>query len=183
MPGAFPVTTPVKGSMVATEGFPLVHVPPVVELNSVIVDPAQTEDGPVIGAGIAPTVTIRVAEQPPDAYDTVVVPGETPVTTPLALPTVATIVVLLLQTPPEGEPDKVVVPPIQTRGIPVIVALPVVTVTVFVNMQLPTVYVSVATPGLTATAGPSQKSNVTMDESLLDQQPSTRTVSPGTCAW
>ena len=48
------------------EVLPLVQVPPVVVLESVIVAPVQSVEGPMIGAGMAPTVTIRVAEQPPD---------------------------------------------------------------------------------------------------------------------
>ena len=62
-------------------------------------------------------------------------PGEIPVTTPLELPTVATVVVLVLHTPPEGEPVSVVVLPIQTRGIPEIVAAPLLTVTFNIVIQ------------------------------------------------
>lgn len=50
----------------------------------------------------------------------VTVPAEMPVTTPVALPTVAIAVLLLDQVPPPVESDRVVVFPTHTRGVPVI---------------------------------------------------------------
>jgi hypothetical protein len=42
----------------------LVHVPPVSAFVSVIVEPAQTDDGPPIVAGSGLTVTVIVLAQP-----------------------------------------------------------------------------------------------------------------------
>jgi hypothetical protein len=63
--GVRPVTTPVTGSIVALTVLPLVHCPGVVVLPSVMVDPTQTDDGPVIVAGSAYTVTVADAGQVP----------------------------------------------------------------------------------------------------------------------
>ena len=73
-PAATPVTTPV----VLTVAIAVLlddHVPPVVELANVVVDPAHTFDDPVIAATIGngltvTTVACEVKEQP-DAFVTV----------------------------------------------------------------------------------------------------------------
>jgi hypothetical protein len=44
----------------------LIHVPPAVELDSIVVDPSQTVMLPVIAAGSALTVTVTVRTQPDD---------------------------------------------------------------------------------------------------------------------
>lgn len=51
MPEVIPVTTPLVSPIVATNVLLLLHVPPEVVSNKVIVDPAQTVDGPEIAAG------------------------------------------------------------------------------------------------------------------------------------
>jgi hypothetical protein len=80
----------------------LVHVPPAVAEERVVVEPTFTVDKPVIGAGAAITVTTTDAAQPPlKTYEIVAVPDATPVTIPLEEPTVATEALLLLHTPPD----------------------------------------------------------------------------------
>jgi hypothetical protein len=61
MPGLAPDTTP--PATVAIAVFPLVHVPPVVPSNSVVVDPAQTVVVPVMvpADGSAFTVIANVS--------------------------------------------------------------------------------------------------------------------------
>ena len=61
----------------------------------------------------------------------VVVPADTPVTLPTAS-TVATVVVPLLQIPPEAASANEVTPPIHTEGVPVMAAKEPLTVTVAV---------------------------------------------------
>ena len=64
VPEATPVTTPV-GDTVATAGFPLLQVPPGEASDKFIVEPTQTFERPVIGAGDAVTFTVVEVEQPP----------------------------------------------------------------------------------------------------------------------
>jgi len=64
VPAATPVTSPVE-LMVAIVPSLLVHVPPGVASASVIAEPIQTVDGPVMAAGAAEfTVTTSIAAQP-----------------------------------------------------------------------------------------------------------------------
>lgn len=58
-PTETPVTTPDVGLTVAIDVLLLLHVPPVVVSLSVIVDPLQTLEGPVIEAMDVP-VTVKV---------------------------------------------------------------------------------------------------------------------------
>jgi hypothetical protein len=106
-PAATPVITPVPELTVAIAVFDELHTPPVVELDSVVVDATQTEVIPVIGAttGNALIVTVAVTElvQPfafVYVYVIVLVPAVTPVTTPVIEFTVATAALLLVHTPP-----------------------------------------------------------------------------------
>ncbi len=48
VPAATPVTTPVAVPTVAIPGLPLLHVPPLVALLSVVVLPIQTVDVPIV---------------------------------------------------------------------------------------------------------------------------------------
>jgi hypothetical protein len=82
MPGANPVTTPVKPSTLATEVVLLPHTPPGVGLLSVVVVPTQNGAvPPTIGAGGVCTVNGNV--EIPDGPENVMmaVPAECPVTT------------------------------------------------------------------------------------------------------
>ncbi len=53
--------------VVATVVSELVQVPPIVDVPSVVVLPAQRTEVPVIAAGMEPTVTIFVTKHPPGA--------------------------------------------------------------------------------------------------------------------
>ena len=63
-PDDMPVTIPEAEPTVACAGLLLLHVPPVTISLCVIVDPTQTLLRPVIGAGVALTVSIAVLMQP-----------------------------------------------------------------------------------------------------------------------
>ena len=65
VPANTPVTTPDNEPTVAFVVELLLQVIPVVTSLNVIVLPSQTDAGPVIAAGLALTVTITVAWQPP----------------------------------------------------------------------------------------------------------------------
>lgn len=64
VPAVTPVTIPVSDPMVATDGEPLVHVPPGVALVSVIVFPWHTLVGPAMATGGARTVKVTEPIQP-----------------------------------------------------------------------------------------------------------------------
>jgi hypothetical protein len=55
-PADTPVTTPVDGPAVATDGAPLIHVPPKVASDKAILCVAHTAPGPVMAAGVGFTV-------------------------------------------------------------------------------------------------------------------------------
>jgi hypothetical protein len=59
-PAATPVTTPVPVPTVAAAVLLLIQVPPAVASLSLIVDPAQTADGPVMGAATTPGLTVKL---------------------------------------------------------------------------------------------------------------------------
>jgi hypothetical protein len=99
---------PVEEPIVAMLLLPLVHEPYIVAFDSVVVEPWQTAEGPVIAAGATFTVTTAVDAQLPTAYDIVAVPFAIPVTTPVE-PTVATEALLLAQVPPTVASASVVV--------------------------------------------------------------------------
>lgn len=63
VPGNIPVTTPLPEPMVATEGLPLLHVPPPGHDN-VVVPPTHTVVIPVIGLGDGIIVIKVETEQP-----------------------------------------------------------------------------------------------------------------------
>jgi hypothetical protein len=58
VPAVTPVTTPVEEPTLATDGAPLLHVPPVVAQLTVRVVPVQIVPAPVTAAGCAFTVTV-----------------------------------------------------------------------------------------------------------------------------
>jgi hypothetical protein len=96
--------------------------------------------GPDMGAGFAATVTIVVAKQPVGiVYETNVVPGAIPVTTPVAGFTVAIDEDKVDQVPPAGVVLSVVLAPTHTLVGPVMAAGVVCTVSVVVAKQTPTV--------------------------------------------
>ena len=65
------------------------------------------------------------------------VPAATPLTTPVVLPTLAIVVVLLLQVPPRVVMAKVVVEPEHTVAVPVILPGVVYTLSVLVAFTHP----------------------------------------------
>lgn len=114
------MSTPDVEPIVATPGVPLVHIPPVTELVSVIELPTHNlipgvPSEPARGPGIGFTVTLYVAKQPVGIiYVIVTTPAATPVTTPVEDPTVAIVVLLLVHVPPSGLPVSVIEEPAHT---------------------------------------------------------------------
>ena len=122
-PVATPVTTPVELTEATAELLEL-HTPPDVLSVSVIVEPVQAVAGPFIawGAdGVDVTINETVVNVEPQPlvtiYEITAAPTVTPVTDPLAF-TVATEVLLELQTPPEVASLRVVDVPTQVVGVP-----------------------------------------------------------------
>ncbi len=64
VPNDTPVTTPVALPIVATDTFPLLHTPPVIVFDSVVLLLMQAIEGPVIEGGTALVVKTFVAKQP-----------------------------------------------------------------------------------------------------------------------
>jgi hypothetical protein len=158
VPAATPVTTPALLTVATpvledVHGFTAAGVPDPV---SVVVDPTQTFNVPVI-AGCALTVTVAVLLHPLLlVYVMIAVPAATPVTTP-ALLTVATPVlddVHGLTAAGVPDPVSVVVDAIQMVNVPVIVGC-ALTVTVVVLLHpLLLVYVIIVVPGFTPVTTP-----------------------------
>jgi hypothetical protein len=73
LPAEIPVTTPVLASIVAAAVEPLLHVPPATLLLSIIVDPAHTEDGPLIVPAFASAFTVNATDAvfDPQIFETV----------------------------------------------------------------------------------------------------------------
>jgi hypothetical protein len=121
---------PVSKPTVAKPGGDTDQKPPPGALVYGVPTPTQILGGPAIGAGFAATVTTVVAKQPVGMiYDMTVVPGATPVTTPVAAFTVPMAVEALDQVPPAGVVVRVVVAPTHTLVGPVIALGVVCTVT------------------------------------------------------
>ena len=64
VPAEIPVTKPVPVPIVAREVLLLLHVPPIVTSDKVVVEPTHTFIVPVIAAGTGLTVMIFVVIQP-----------------------------------------------------------------------------------------------------------------------
>jgi hypothetical protein len=137
VPLATVVTSPVVPSTVATAVLELLHEPPVVALDRLVVPPIHTLAVPVIAAGAVLTVTSAEALQPVPAVvnDIIVVPLATPFTMPLVRPTVATLVLLLLHVP-EAVLVKVTEEPRHTLSEPMIPDGSALTVTI-VDLEQP----------------------------------------------
>lgn len=131
-----PVTRPVPKPTVAIAGMLLVHVPLATGWLNVVVNPSHTLSVPVIATGAGVTVTTIVDVQPAlKAYVIVVVPVDTPQTTPVAEPTVPTDGVLLAQLPPGVLFVNVIQEPIHTFVGPTIGAAADTTVITIVTEQ------------------------------------------------
>lgn len=121
--------------MLATAALEDSHPPPGVVFVYVAVLPAQTVDGPAIGAAVVLTDTVNITEQPLREYVIIATPGATPVTRPKVDPTVATDGLLLVHMPPAGVLVSIDEPPTHKEGLPDIGEGPVVTVTTVVTWQ------------------------------------------------
>jgi hypothetical protein len=115
-PAATPVTIPVDPvpPTVACEVLLLLQLPPGASV-SVMVDPWQTEVGPLMADGDEFTVTLAIAVVQPvlNPYVILAVPALIPVTTPEADPTTATLEFELVHVPPETLLVSVPLVPIQ----------------------------------------------------------------------
>jgi hypothetical protein len=122
VPADTPVTTPVEAST-ETALPDVLYDPPLVAEDTVMVDPTHTVGADADNAaGKGFTVTVVVRRQPVGRlYVTTEVPAIRPFTVPVAEPTVATAVLLLLQVPPGVTSDNVVVVPMQREKLPAIV--------------------------------------------------------------
>ena len=128
VPALRPVTTPPPFT-VPVAGVLLLHVPPGGVDDNVVVEFSHTVVPPVITPGRLFTVTVSVSKQPfAVTYEMVVVPAAIPVTTPVAS-MVPAAVLLLVHVPPAVVFASAVVWPIQTVGVPVMIAGDAITVT------------------------------------------------------
>ena len=130
-----PVTTP--PATVAMLLLLVAHVPPGMASLSVIDDPLQTEDEPLMPDGAGFTVTITMAGIPATVYEITTVPAEFPVTMPDIL-TLAITPLLVLHAPPAVASVNVVVDAIHALGDPEMGATEdAFTVTTFVADTVP----------------------------------------------
>jgi hypothetical protein len=135
VPAAIPLTTPV-GNTVASNGSPLLQLPPVLPSLNVVVNPGHTLITPVITDGNGFTVIGQTALQPPGkVYIILGVPVATPLTIPVVEPTVALERSLLLHVPPPVASASVVVEPTHTVEAPVTTAGDAFTLTTVVVKQ------------------------------------------------
>ena len=144
-----PETTPVVAPIVATLVFPLAHVPPPDASLKAVVAPAHSMVVPVIPEGKALTVTVAEVLQPVvvNVYKIVDVPADRPVTNPDDEPTMAAVVLLLLQVPPPVPSLSGVALPTHTLSAPVIATGKALTVIVLTAKHpVVSTYVMVAVP-------------------------------------
>jgi hypothetical protein len=142
--------------IVATAVLLLLHTPPAVASDKVVVAATHTVVAPVIPAGKGLTEKEVVTKQPAgNVYVMVSGPCETPVTKPVTEPTVANAVLLLLHRPPPETSLKALTRPTQTLVIPVIAAGDGLTVTAITELQpAGNVYNMVAEPEPTPVTRP-----------------------------
>ena len=114
VPALMPDTKP-DPDTVATAIFVLLHTPPDVICDREMVLPVHTTAEPTIDAGAGLTVTLATASQPVAGitYFIVVIPLDTPVTSPVEAPTVAIAVLTLNQVPPLVTDEKLRLLPAQ----------------------------------------------------------------------
>jgi hypothetical protein len=122
--------------MVPTARSLLLQVPPVGVALRVTVEFAQTVAVPPIAPGNELTVTFWVAKQVLGVVKVMVaVPNALPLTTPVAMPTLAIDPSLLVQLPGVAVLANVVVCPTHTVAVPVIAGGEAITVTVWETEQ------------------------------------------------
>ena len=130
-PNVFPLMRPVPAATITVVSV-LLHIPPELASDNVVVRPEQIFLFPVIGAGNGATVTCLVAMQPVASVKLIVaVPGDTPVTMPEPVP-IATVRSALFQLPPGVVSLNCVGTLTQTVAFPVIAAGTGFTVVIFV---------------------------------------------------
>jgi hypothetical protein len=157
VPEAIPETTPVADPIVAIPVLELLHVPPAGVLLRVVVCPIQEERLPVGAEGSGLTLMLVVTLHPLGrVYEINAVPLALPVTTPPVAVTSATVVLLLLHTPPAEVLESVTFSATHNATFPPVMAAGRgLTVMLFVLMQpVPSVYVIVAMPASTPIAVP-----------------------------
>ena len=167
-----PPSRPDAEPMVPWPGLLLVHVPPGVASDNVVVCPTHTDVAPVIAAGDAFTVNDAVLVHPAVVvYVIVTTPGATPVTVPLLLPTVAIVPSLVVHVPPGVASVSVRVEPTQTLKVPPIAAGSALTVTTVEALQPASAYVIVADTGPIAVTSPDDEPTVATPELLVVHTP------------
>lgn len=135
VPGDVAEIMPDDEPIVATEVLLLVHVPPLVALVSVVVDPVHNTEGPVMPAGLVMTLIVIWLVQPPGAmYLITEVPGEMPPTIPDGV-MLATSVLLLVHAPPVPGAMSGDVLPTHTDSGPVMAPAAALTVTSLVEVH------------------------------------------------
>jgi hypothetical protein len=171
VPNEAPVATP-DDEPIVTFALLLLHMPPVTALLRLVVEPRQTDVGPVIPAGKGLTVNTIIAWQPVlSIYVILAVPEVTPVTTPVVDPIVA-FPLLLLHVPPEVVLLRLEVSPMQTCGVPVIAAGSEFIVTAAVaSVPQPVLYIITVVPELTLVNIPEEVPMVATEVLLLVQVP------------
>ena len=177
MPALSLVTSPLASTS-AIVGWLLLQLPPgVASLNRVVGDVTSVAEhnwvNPVIGSGTGFTVILLVTVQPPPRVKMMVTPpADTPVTTPVVLPTLATAGVVLIQVVVPAASAKVMVPPTHTWVGPVMAGGMAFTVTVFVARQLcASVKMISAVPLLIPCARPLIRSMLAVPVALLLHRP------------
>jgi hypothetical protein len=117
-----PVTTPDVLPIVAIAVLSLVHIPPLMVFTKPAVVPTHNDVLPNIVPGSGSTVITKAAGIPQLVKNEIVaVPAATPVTRPVVKPTLATLVLLLIQKPLPAVLVRVVVDPRQTVELPDVV--------------------------------------------------------------
>ena len=135
-PAVMPEIIPADGPALAIPGAPELQVPPAVISESVVVALTHTYVAPVIDAGNGLMVIVTVLIQPVfKVYVITVVPADTPVTIPVADPTLPMPGYPELQVPPVVASLRLMVSPTQTFVGPVMVAGNGLTVTVLITVQ------------------------------------------------
>ena len=137
MPVLTPVTVPDPVPTPATELLLLAQLPPATASVKLVVTPWHNTKLPDMATGIVFTVTSKVAEHEPTVYEIVVLPAASPDTRPVPAPTVAVIVLLLLQFPPAVASVRFVADPAHIDDIPVIETGVKFTVKVVVTLHPP----------------------------------------------
>ena len=106
----------------AIDGLKLLHTPPAVTSLKVVVPPPEHKVVTPVIAAAPLTVTTVVLKQPVDVavYVIVAVPGATPVTIPVADPTVAILVLALVHVPAPAASVSGIVDALHKGVLPVI---------------------------------------------------------------